>query len=137
MGKKESLAKERSKNRENEEVVVLASDFIQEPISRFTKKCNLDTDSAAVAAQLVRSELLSSKGRTYQEFETSILSKFNKNEISYFYRRHYNVGSIQFEKIRGRQNKEVELKRSVMTDMRRVGHLFMFFKKKFEAQCGM
>ena len=46
-------------------------------------------------------------------------------------------GSIQFEKIRGRQNKEVELKRSVMTDMRRVGHLFMFFKKKFEAQCGM
>ena len=37
-GKKESLAKESSKNRENEEVVVLASDFIREPIFRFTKK---------------------------------------------------------------------------------------------------
>ena len=135
-GKKESLVRERSQNCENEDVVYCVAClgfYSRTYFSIHRKKCNLDSDSAAVSAQPVRSEVLSSKVSTSREFETSILSKFNKNKIGDFCRSDPAIimfGSNQFEEIRGRQDKKVELKRSVMTDVRRVGHLFMFFKEK-------
>ena len=137
-GNKTLIHRERSNKRENDDAVYCTSClgfYSRSYFSIHRKKCA--SDSAVTSAEPVRSEFLSNKIEISREFETTILSKFNRNEIGDMCRNEEMIvtfGAMQFEKIRGRADKKVELKRSVMADMRRMVHLYIIFKNKCVAR---
>ena len=66
-----------------------------------------------------------------EDFKTEILSKFNQDEVGKLCQSDEMIamiGSKLYKKIRQRQDKKVAVKKSVMTDMRRLASLFIHFR---------
>lgn len=95
------------------------------------KLCIKSTESAEILPRPAKSGLLAVNLDTTEDFKTEILSKFQNNEIGEICRTDECIllfGSRLFEKMKQKQDKAVEVKRSVMQDMRRVAHLYVEFK---------
>ena len=70
-----------------------------------------------------------------EDFKTEILSKFNQDEVGKMCQTDEMItmiGSKLYSKTKARQDKKTEVRRSVMTDMRRLATLFMHFKVVWE-----
>ena len=71
------------------------------------------------------------------DFKKEILSKFTNDEVGKICQQDDTIimiGCKLFRKLKSRQDKKVEVRRSVMTDMRRLGHVFTYFREVFEKQ---
>ena len=70
-----------------------------------------------------------------EEFKKEILSKFINDEVGKLCQQDETIvmiGSKLFRKLKSRKDKKVEVRRSVMTDMRRLGHVFTHFRGVLE-----
>jgi len=66
-----------------------------------------------------------------EEFKKEILSRFAKDEVGKLCQEDETIvmiGCKLFRKLKSRQDKKIEVRRSVMTDMRRLSHVFTFFR---------
>ena len=70
-----------------------------------------------------------------EEFKKEILSKFTSDEVGMLCQQDetiVKIGCKLYRKLKSRQDKKVEVRRSVMTDMRRLGHVFIHFRDEVE-----
>jgi len=70
-----------------------------------------------------------------EDFKKDILSKFTNDEVGQLCQQDQTIimiGCKLFRRVKSRQDKRVEVRRAVMTDMRRLGHVFTHFRDVFE-----
>jgi integrase len=66
-----------------------------------------------------------------EEFKTDVLSKFSSDEVGRLCQQDETIimiGHKLYLKVKARKDKKVQVRRSVMTDMRRLGHLYIHFQ---------
>ena len=71
------------------------------------------------------------------DFKKDILSRFISDEVGQLCQQDHTIimfGSKLFRKLKSTQDKKVEVRKSVMTDMRRLGHVFTHFRDVFQKQ---
>ena len=97
------------------------------------KKCLVGRDSAQDQPLPTKAKLLSPNSDVSDEFKTEILSKFVNDEYGQICQSDEYIlqfGSRQYDKMRQKPDKKVEVRRSVMSDMRRAAHLYVEFRKQ-------
>ena len=97
------------------------------------KKCLVGRDSAQDQPLPTKARLLSPNSDVSDEFKTEILSKFVNDEFGQICQSDEYIlqfGSRQYDKMRQKPDKKVEVRRSVMSDMRRAAHLYVEFRKQ-------
>jgi hypothetical protein len=79
----------------------------------------------------VNASVFFSSLKVSQEFKTEVLSKFTNDEVGRFCQQNETLIMIGYKlylKVKSRKDKKVEVKRSVMADMRRLGHVYSHFR---------
>jgi hypothetical protein len=98
--------------------------------ARHSKTCQADRSSRpqALPVKYLRGQ---NDDTLSNDYKVKILARFSSDEAGETCRTDAAIvmyGSRQFEKIFGKKDKAVEIKKSVMTDMRRLATLFLTFK---------
>jgi hypothetical protein len=97
--------------------------------SAHRKNCGTEQCSKPSA---VATSVFFSTFKVPDDFKKEILSKFSNDEVGKLCQQNETIamiGSKLFMKIKARKDKKMEVRRSVMTDMRRLGHVFYHFRE--------
>ena len=92
------------------------------------KKC---IEDACVLSKSVPAKVVYSSFDVSEQFKADVLSRFNSDEVGQFCQNDATmrlIGSKLYTRLKGRKDKQKEVRRSVMTDMRRLATLFSKFK---------
>jgi hypothetical protein len=124
------LMRERTSKHESGAVVCdsCSGVFNRHWFSAHIKKCKktINRQPSAVAASVFFSPF-----NVNDDFKRDILSKFSSDDVGQFCQNDETIAMIGcklFMKIKARKDKKVEVKRSVMTDMRRLVHVYKRFR---------
>jgi len=92
------------------------------------KRC---TGEQCIQPKPVAATLYYSSFRVDDDFKRDVLSNFSNDDVGKLCQENETmvmIGSKLYQKIRARKDKKMETKRSVMTDMRRLAHVFLRFR---------
>lgn len=105
--------------------------FAKSYFYRHKKVCS--PESAALPKSIPASVFKLLKDNVNQEFREKILSKFLNDDVGRLCQSDPTimlVGERLYDRVKSKKDKEIGGKKSVRTDMRRIGHLYMRFKSK-------
>ena len=135
--KVEGHAYERERSRTNDDHLVLCNGcngfYSKKYFARHSKQCKNDVASQPQALP-VKHLMLLADDQVSDEFKADVLAKFSNNPVGDICRSDASIvmyGHKMYEKIHAKQDKVYEVKRSVMSDMRRLATLFL----KFSSVC--
>ena len=103
--------------------------FAKKYIYRHISTCSSKGEEAEGGVPIVPVNLLAEEVDC--NFRDTILAKFRQDEVGLLYRNDpliVTVGQYQFKKLNRKKDKKTEVKKSTMSDMRRLGNLFLAFQ---------
>ena len=136
----EEIHRERQ-NRSNDDKTVCCTAcygfYTASYFSSHRRRCSVAKDSAVISAQPLKTQLLESNLEVPMEFKLKILTKFHDNDIRRICNNDGHIvryGAQIYNETRQKKDKQMESKKTVMSDMRRLAHLFTIFKTKCEEE---
>ncbi|XP_071830672.1 uncharacterized protein [Apostichopus japonicus] len=108
--------------------------YVKKCFSRHKIKCQGDSceEACTIPVSLLMSET-TNQNKLLSEFSVNILYKFRGDEVGSICREDpviLNVGKRLWDKGRAKENKKTEVRKSVMSDMRRLASLYLHFKEQ-------
>ena len=130
--------KERDQSKDNElEMCTFCHGFFAKKyFHRHVGSCKSQVDCAEGGVQSIPVELLGNE-KVDKGFRDIVLAKLRKDKIGSFCREDHlalTYGNYLFKNIKNKKDKKTEARRTVMCEMRRLGHLFFAFQNSAEAK---